>query len=68
MRWRDYKRAMQRHYWEEMLAKHGTVTAAAKAAGVNRNTVHERLKALGIEGMYSRKHQGGNGAWRALGA
>lgn len=67
MKWKDFKRQMERRYWEEMLAEHKTVTAAAAAAGINRMHVHERMKLLGIAGMYQRKGQGGNEAWRGLG-
>lgn len=67
MKYRDFMRAMERQYWEEMLTKHGTVTAAARAAGINRTTAHERLKKAGMRGIYESKGQGGNGAWRSLG-
>lgn len=67
MKWKEFKRHMERQYWEQMLARHITLTAAAKAAGVNRNTAHEHLKKAGVRGMYQRKGQGGNSAWRSLG-
>jgi predicted alpha-1,6-mannanase (GH76 family) len=68
VKWREFKKRMERQYWEEMLANHTTVAAAAKAAGVNRQNAHRRLKQLGVEGMYTRKGQGGNSAWRSIGA
>lgn len=66
MKWKDFKRQMARQYWEQMLSVHRTVTSAAKAAGVNRVTAHEHLKKAGVPGMYQRKGQGGNSAWRSL--
>jgi predicted alpha-1,6-mannanase (GH76 family) len=68
MKWREFKLAMERQYWEEMLAIHTTVTAAAKAAGVNRTNAHLRLKQLGVQGAYTRTGKGGNSAWRSIGA
>jgi transposase len=66
MKWRDFKRQMERQYWDEMLSKYKTATAAAKAAGVNRNTAYEQMQKAGVRTMYERKGQGGNAFWRSL--
>ena len=67
MKWKDFKRQMERQYWEEMLATHKTLTATAQAAGVNRTYLHKTLRRVGVSGMYQRRGQGGNQAWRSLG-
>lgn len=63
MKYRYFMAQAEKNYWINLLKIHPSITRAAQAAGVNRSTVHERLKALGIE---SSRQNRGNEAWQAL--
>lgn len=60
----------ERQYWKQLLAIHPTITAVAKAADVNRCTVYERLKAVGLNPKSSPiakyRQTLGNEQWQAL--
>jgi molybdenum-dependent DNA-binding transcriptional regulator ModE len=55
-------RDFQRNYWCEMLKVHGSIAAAARAAGVNRTSTYRMFASLGLMSGIKKPHRGNWGA------
>jgi hypothetical protein len=57
MRYADAKHEFDRRYWHRMLHKHGSVRAAAIAAGQSRQNVSKVINSLGMRSPVSAKYR-----------
>lgn len=63
-----YLTTCERAYWKNLLREKGSVTAAARAAGVNRTDAYKRFHRIGLQvGRRGGGGREGNAAWRQLG-
>lgn len=57
--YREQMREWKRIYWTQMLEESkGSVSACARACGVNRTFLHRELVRLGIVAPYGAQHRG----------
>jgi hypothetical protein len=62
----DFLRQAEIDYWNELINRAPNMRSVMQEAGVCKNTLYSRLRALGLKGRYLRRSQAGNAAWRAL--
>jgi AraC-like DNA-binding protein len=66
--YREYCIQRDRTYLRQLLAEHKSIGIAAKAAGVNRNTIYDIAKRCGFKLPSHPAGNRGNEAWRSLAA
>lgn len=67
MTYREYRKHCDREYLTLMLARHKSVTAAARAAGIDRTFVYKLAASCGLALPRQPAGNRGNQAWQALG-
>lgn len=66
MTYREYRKHCDREYLILMLARHKSVTAAARAAGIDRTMIYKIAARCGLTLPRQPAGNRGNGAWKGL--
>lgn len=67
MTYREYRQHCDREYLTLMLIRHRTITAVARAAGIDRTFVYKLAASCGLTLPRQPAGNRGNEAWRSLG-